>query len=535
VIATLRVFFKGEAMRLLRERTISVLCAALALIGAAAVTPSAGAPLSFTTAADGTGRFQTADGQKHFLVGVYDTGVGPFDSVEQAEAILFDTNGDLRSTRSLENLPALNTYLNYHRGHDTKEQLWNLMGALKTHGLLWLQTTNCFAGHSYLEPEPDFSADQPGFLDGLFGLDTTGATSQLAGYYIMDECENGLIPETQTHHANLTTKHQQLGVSAPMNLAVGFAAPDREPGFWTRPALNCDPTTMVPEECDATWTPTASLFGTDPYPLYGREFRYGYPNFLVADYVARLRQWVRRSDPIVAVLQIFKFGGGGRLPTKGEMRMHVASAAVEGVQGVFWWELGVNGLRSTANRDNDVKRMLGYLKDVTDELKDIEPGLLAPADQGLGGIATACDRPSTIAWRRKAIVQNKKVIERYSYATLLWYDQEDQALAAGQLSRSPMLHDASSPSHDALRPDAQCSDIRTRASFDSAGNRGYLVAYNYTSATVTGNFVWNGPVTLVAVKTNTGTTNLPGVSGAGPVLFSDTLGPYEARVYVITP
>jgi hypothetical protein len=103
--------------------------------------------------------------------------------------------------------------------------------------------------------------------------------------------------------------------------------------------------------------------------------------------------------------------------------MHVASAVVEGVQGVFWWEIGVNGLRPTANRDNDVKRMLGYLREVTDELKEIELGLLAPARRPdgtrWGGIATVCDFDGARAWRRKVIAQNKKVIERYSYATLL--------------------------------------------------------------------------------------------------------------------
>jgi hypothetical protein len=99
-----------------------------------------------------------------------------------------------------------------------------------------------------------------------------------------------------------------------------------------------------------------------------------------------------------------------------------------------------------------------------------------------------------------------------------------------------MLHDAHNrDNYNELRPDAQCSDIRTRASFDSVSNRGYLIAYNYTNATVTGSFVWNGPVTSIAVKTDTGTTCLSDFSGSNPVSFSDTLGPYEARVYVITP
>jgi hypothetical protein len=69
---------------------------------------------------------------------------------------------------------------------------------------------------------------------------------------------------------------------------------------------------------------------------------------------------------------------------------------------------------------------------------------------------------------------------------------------------------------------------------DSTG-KGYLIAYNYTSAPLTTNFVWTGPVASIAVTTDTGTTTLAGVRGAANVKFTDTFGPYEARVYIITP
>src|SRR6185503_2679614 len=92
---------------------------------------------------DGQGRF-LIHGQPAFLRGVYDTAIGPSDDPSVWERWLFQTGGDIRTTRALKNIP-LNLYLNYHRGADTAPQINALMDALGNHGMLWLQTTNCFS------------------------------------------------------------------------------------------------------------------------------------------------------------------------------------------------------------------------------------------------------------------------------------------------------------------------------------------------------------------------------------------------------
>jgi len=56
---------------------------------------------------------------------------------------------------------------------------------------------------------------------------------------------------------------------------------------------------------------------------------------------------------------------------------------------------------------------------------------------------------------------------------------------------------------------------------------GCKLSYNYTNAPAAATFLWGRPVTRVSVQ-NEGRTIVPSAGG-----FSDTFGPYEARVYLI--
>jgi hypothetical protein len=469
------------------------------------ICPLSLALLASTAAAAGLG----LDGQGHFLIhgqpafvrGVYDTGVGPYDSAAAWEAALFQPGGDVRATRALKNIP-LNLYLNYHRGADAAPQINALMDALQNHGVLWLQTTNCFSTNSYLSL-PFSTEQQPGFIDAIRNH------PQLAGYYIMDECADSLLSETQQHHADL------LGADpSSLTFAVPIAVPDRDPLPWTRPANGL---------------PAASFFGTDPYALYGSDKGLGYPHFVVADEIARLRDRAVQSDPILAVLQLFKFGGGGRLPTYEEMRMHAYSSIVEGVQGVMWWEIGVNGLRVSTTKTAEITRMMGYLETLAKELAMLEPALLADANPSLVGIVDPND-PGPIAWRVAALQRNMELVKRASYAAVVWYDNERLALGRGDLSLSPMLHEPED--HSVLKPTAQSHDVRYRAS--TVNGTGYLIAYNYSNALRTVQFEWKDAVSAISRVGETAAVPSLTPSSAG-VRFSDTFAPYQARIYVLTP
>ena len=464
------------------------------------------------------GQFRIVKGnvsQPAFIRGVYDTGIGPYDTADAWDAALFLPSTDIRGTRGLGTIP-INMYLNYHRGADDVQQIRALMDALGSspdhpdRNVMWLQTTNCFAGTSYLSL-PFSTEVLPGFIDGIKDH------PQLAGYYIMDECDDSLIPETRAHHALL------LGADpASKTFAVPIAYPNRDPAPWTQPS---------------TEGPTASFFATDPYVIYGSDKGLGYPHFLVADEIARLRDRVSASDPIVAVLQFFKFGGGGRLPTYDEMRHHAYSAIVEGVQGLFWWEVGVNGLRASTTKTADIARMMGYLEKLVQELAGLEPALLASAETSSATIVCCNPTPTTdwtpLSWRLAAVQRDMDLVKRASYAAVVWYDDERKALLRGDISLSPMLHSA-----HALRfgaQNVQKHDVRYRASV--VNGFGYLIAYNYSNLSYPSvTFQWSGtPSAIERVGDRANAPTLGPGSDTASRQFSDSFGPYQVRIYRLNP
>ncbi len=443
---------------------------------------------------DSSGHF-LIQGQPQFVRGVYDSGIDTYTSPSDWDRVVFQSGGDIRGTRSLGST-AINMYLNYQQGQDTLTEINAAFAALQPHGVLWLQTTNCFQDRSY--KSIPFSVDQApaGQLAGQLALN-----SQMAGYYVMDECSDSgygsvnLVPETQQHYAALKSYDPQ-GIVMAVPIAMGY----RDPKLWTQPAGG----------------PTADLFATDPYPLYNAEPATGYPHFTVADYIARLRDSVPASKPIAGVLQLFKFTTNSRLPTYAEMRMHAYSAIVEGAQGLFWWDIGTNGLRSSDNSDAQVSQWSGYLRSLVNELASLEPALVAPATpSALVGNSSSTGDP--IGWRKAVVQRDMTITQPLTYSTYQWYQAELDALNAGNTSLSPMLH----------QPSPQSGNIRTRTSI--VNGIGYVIAYNYTNVPATVTLTWQSPLAQVTVLSE-GRALTP--SNAS---FTDSFGAYETHVYQVTP
>lgn len=441
------------------------------------------------------------NGTQNFLLGVYDSGFSspPADGWESA---LFTGSGNVKYYRGLAGIP-INAYLNYYQGMDTLDQVETLLGVLQNHGVMWFQTANCSGDGSYTRYSPGFSVDR----DGGFFAQRLATHPNMAGYYVMDECGDSsygtnLVPETQYHHSVLkSTSHDPAAV----NFAVPVARGYRDPKFWISPP-NGDPA--------ATSAPTADLFGTDPYPLYGSE-RGGYPHFEVADYIARLRDDVPADKPVVGVMQFFNFGKGGRLPTRAEMRMHAYASIVEGAQGLFWWDIGDNGVRSRTTKAAQTTLAMQNLSDLVNELNTLKPALLAsPTPSALPDISPRFATPSD--WRIAALQGDIPLIN--NYADKQWYQAELSALTAAvpDESRSPMLHQATK----------QRSHIRTRVTV--VGGVGYVIAYNYTNAKITGvTFTWHATPASVDVFAE-GRSIVP--TG---LTFKDDFLPYEAHVYIV--
>ncbi len=409
-------------------------------------------------------------GTPRFVLGVYDSGLSSSTDPAWWEQTLFAAGG----ARQLGGFP-LNLYLNYWLGGMPITATNALLDTLQTHGLMYLQTGNCFASGSWLRyGATAFSISSQSYVQQF------AQHPAAAGYYIMDECDDALIPETQQHYQQLKSWDPQ-GISLATNVAAAY----RDPSLWNN---------------------AADLQAIDPYPLYGAEPSQGYPHFIVGDFTAKLRWVAKPALPVWSVLQFFKFTSDSRLPTAAEMRAHAVMSIVEGAQGIWWWEIGTNGLR--ALDATTVATWMGYLKALTAELAGLEPALLAaPADTALVGNSTRFADP--ISGRIGQLQHNIAVDILYS--RIQGYQAEIAALQAGDTSKSPLLPGA--------------ANVRTRTKI--VDGVGYVFAYNYTNLSQPVTFTWQSALTGVK-ESKSGQSYA--VNGAS---WSDTFGPYEARIYVV--
>jgi hypothetical protein len=419
---------------------------------------------------DAKGRL-TMHGTPRFVLGVYDSGGSYSSDPAQWEQQLFAPAG----SRGLQGFP-LNVYLNYWLGGMPIAPTNALLDVLHNHGLMYLQTGNCFADGSWTRYGP-----------GSFSIMSQSYVQQFAlhpaalGYYIMDECEDSLIAETDAHDQELHAWDPQ-GITFAANLAAGYRNP-------------------------ALWVDAADVMGTDPYPLYGPEPAAGYTHFIVADFVSKLRAVAKPNRPVWSVLQFFKFTTDSRLPTADELRAHAVMSVVEGAQGIFWWDIGTNGLRRQDAAT--VSTYMSHLKTLTTELAGLEPALLAdPAPTALAGNSTKFADP--VAGRISQLQHNIAV--EWLYSRKQWYQEELAALQAGDTSKSGGLLNGA-------------ADVRTLTKV--VNGVGYVFAYNYTNAARPVTLTWHTVPTSVRESRTGQTFSLSGAS------WSDTLGPYRAAIYIV--
>jgi hypothetical protein len=416
---------------------------------------------------DARGRF-LMHGVPRFVLGVYDSGLGYANDPATYERTLFASGGP----REMGDLP-INLYLNYHYGEAPIGAMHALMDTLGRHGIMYLQTGNCFETGSHRRI--DFAIDQSDDYVRQFA-----AHPAAAGYYIMDECRDELVPETAAHHQRLKTLDAG-GLTLATTLARGYVDPAR-------------------------WAGAADILATDPYPLFGREPAQGYTHFQVADFVAQLRAAVPANRPVVSVLQFFKFTSDSRWPTAAELRSHAVMSVVEGAQGLVWWEIGRNGLQKA---DGATRRaQMATLKGLVQELASLERVLVA--DDAPGALVGNSTLHADPVAGRKAQLQ-KNIATEWLQSNKVWYRAELAALDAGDLSRSPML--------------AGAATVRTRVKV--VDGVGYVFAYNYTDQRTPVQLTWHQ---------SPGAVREFGDGRAFPVAgatWSDSLGPYESRIYVV--
>ena len=414
----------------------------------------------------------TMHGTPRFVLGVYDSGGAYSTDPAKWEQQIFSPTGD----RGLQGF-SLNVYLNYWLGNMPIGPTNALLDVLANHGMMYLQTGNCFDDGGWTR----YGANSFSIMSQSYVQQFSQHPAAL-GYYIMDECVDSLVGETTSHHQQLKSWDPQ-GVTFAANLAAGYRDP-------------------------ALWTDAADIMGTDPYPLYGKEPAAGYTHFVVADFVSKLRAVSKPNRPVWSVLQFFKFTSESRVPTADELRAHAVMSIVEGAQGIFWWDIGTNGVRSGTDAAT-VSTAMSNLKALTNELASLEPALLAdPAPAALVGNSTKFADP--IAGRIGQLTHNIAV--EWLYSRKEWYQAELAALRAGNTSKSGGLLDGA-------------ANVRTLVKV--VNGVGYVFAYNYTNAPQPVTFTWQSAPSSVT-ESRTGQTFQ--VSGSS---WGDTFGPYQARVYVL--
>ncbi|HMC68291.1 MAG TPA: hypothetical protein VKJ07_03975, partial [Mycobacteriales bacterium] len=278
-------------------------------------------------------------GVPRFVLGVYDSGLGYSTDPTFWDYTLWSTAGD----RRLGGLN-INMYLNYHYGQAPADAMGALMDSLQQHGVMYLQTGNCFDKYP---ADPTFPIDSSDAYVRALG---THAGS--AGYYTIDECLSSLQPGAFSQYQRLRTL---------------------DPGGMTFAALLGDPEIVL-------WRDSADVLASDPYPLFGAEPTGGYDLAQVAEWTARTRKAVKDARPFMSVLQFFQFTSQGRFPTRAEMRNMAYTAIAEGAKGLMWWSLGQGGLDSVCENGSvwcsQRTQLMNQLAAVVSEVAALEPVLL---------------------------------------------------------------------------------------------------------------------------------------------------------------
>ena len=297
-------------------------------------------------------------GVPRFVLGVYDSGSSYGTSDAFWENQLWSPTGDRRMAGM-----RINFYLNYWFGEAPLDAIRALMANLQRHGVMYLQTGNCFdrfpAGSQFLINSSD------AYVRDL------GSHAGSGGYYTVDECLSPLIPGAFAQYARL----RRLDPDG-ITFSTNFGNPE------------------LP-----LWRDAADIISTDPYPMFSSEPAGGYNHGLVGQWTARTREAVKNARPFMTVLQFFKFTSQGRWPTLAEMRNHAWMAIVEGARGLWWWSLGDNALRNVCS-DWCAERTtyMNNLRTVVNEIAALEPALLA---DDAPGVLSGNSNPAAIRTRVK--------------------------------------------------------------------------------------------------------------------------------------
>src|SRR5262249_35709181 len=154
-----------------------------------------------------------------------------------------------------------NFYLNYWYGAAPGPQMDALMANLQKHGVVYLQTGNCFS---------NFPADNAFLINSSDAyVQDIGSQPGSAGYYTIDEC----IADLARCGCGQYDRVRRLDPDS-----MTFAA-------------------LLPQPDAALWRDAVDVLSTDPYPMFGAEPPGGYRMSFVADGARQARAAVKDARP----------------------------------------------------------------------------------------------------------------------------------------------------------------------------------------------------------------------------------------------
>lgn len=236
------------------------------------------------------------EGQPKFMLGVYDSGLG-YTTLESTWQSTFT------DSRRLFELP-INAYINYWYGVTPINSITPMMNVLRSHGISYFQTGNCFNNA--------MGASNFSIYDDDSYAETISQHPGLAGFYTIDECTTDMVPSMFNYNLRMRSFDADGAV---------FSA-------------------LINPNAIKYWRDSADLISMDPYPILGAEPAGGYNIKQVADWTRASLEGTEYSRPTTTVLQFFKGYSTGHIPTRAELRNMTYMAIAEGVNGLFYWSLG---------------------------------------------------------------------------------------------------------------------------------------------------------------------------------------------------
>jgi Bacterial Ig domain len=245
---------------------------------------------------------------------------------------------------------------------------------------------------------------------------------------------------------------------------------------------------LYPDSTISLWAEAADVISTDPYPNSVP----GTPHSMVADTARATRLTVHDARPFATVLQfnnamsqVFDANHRNGFPTKEEMRTDAYMAIVEGAKGLVWWSISGGDQRGALTNafgefwtNPDKVALMNQLKAVVGEIADLEPVLITPDASG-----------RLTGWTANGVPQAGLDIPQATLRTKV------------KVGTGP-----------------QCA----------APPCAYVLAYNYTNqSNVSAQFTWNTAPGQVRRYPDNAAVSVSGNT------FSDTFGPYQAKVYVV--